>query len=400
VVDDNATNRRILEEMLRNWGMAPTVVEGGRGALAALERARESGFPFALVLLDAMMPEMDGFMLAERIRKEPESVGATLMMLSSANRREDAARCRELGVATYLTKPVRQSTLLDAIMTSVGSSERVEDRATSGVAGLAPGRGGRGLRLLLAEDNPVNQRLALGLLGKRGHQVVVVGNGREALAALDSREFDAVLMDVQMPEMDGFEATAAIRAREAATGAHTPIVAMTAHALKGDRERCMEAGMDAYISKPLRAEELFEVVERLVPDSAEGGAPPGGEASPSAGFDLATALGRVDGDFELLKELAGLFLGECPRRMAEIRRTIDERDGPGLQQAAHYLKGSVGNFGARRAFEAAGRLEHAGRAGEWERAEQDWTELEEAIGRLEPAFAELVRAEKPSEIGR
>jgi PAS domain S-box-containing protein len=399
VVDDNATNRKILEEMLTNWGMSPTVVEGGREALSALGRARESGSPFALVLLDAMMPEMDGFMLAERIRQEPDSVGATLMMLSSANRREDAARCRELGVATYLTKPVRQSTLLDAIMTTLGASGSDEDRATSDVAALDRGRAGQALRLLLAEDNPVNQRLAVSLLEKRGHQVTVVGNGREALAALDTRAFDAVLMDVQMPEMDGFEATAAIRAREAATGVHTPIVAMTAHALKGDRERCLEAGMDAYLSKPIRAEQLFAVLERLLPESIGGEARPDEEASPPIGFDLATALGRVDGDLELLRELAGLFLGECPQRMAEIRRAIDERDGPGLQQAAHYLKGSVGNFGARQAFEAAGRLVRDGRDRNWERAGQNRAALEEAIGRLEPAFAQLVRAEKPSGVG-
>ena len=156
------------------------------------------------------MPEMDGFTLAERIRTDPEPMGSTLMMLSSANRREDAARCRELGVSTYLTKPIRQSTLLDAIMTSLGASASVEDHAATAADRPAPAAGAR-LRLLLAEDNAVNQRLAVSLLEKRGHQVVVAGNGREALAALDGQPFDAVLMDVQMPEMDGFEATAAIR---------------------------------------------------------------------------------------------------------------------------------------------------------------------------------------------
>jgi PAS domain S-box-containing protein len=391
VVDDNATNRRILEEMLTNWGMHATVVEGGRQALAALERARGAGRPFALVLLDAMMPEMDGFTLAERIRKDPEAVGPTLMMLSSANRREDVARCRELGVDTYLTKPIRQSTLLDAIMTALGSSASIEDHAPAAGPPVAR-HGGRTLRLLLAEDNAVNQRLAVSLLEKRGHQVVVVGNGHEALAVLHDRPFDAVLMDVQMPEMDGFEATAAIRARESATGAHTPIVAMTAHALKGDRERCLAAGMDAYVSKPLRPQELFDVLGGLLPAVAEGGPSPAEPEAPPVAFDLTAALERVDGDLDLMKELAGLFLGECPQRMAEIRQAISCRDGPGLQRAAHYFKGSVGNFGAHRAYEAAGRLERDGRDLEWGRVEQDWTALEEAIGQLEPAFAELVRA--------
>jgi PAS domain S-box-containing protein len=392
VVDDNATNRRILEEMLNNWGMAPTVVEGGREALAALARARGSGSPFALVLLDAMMPEMDGFMLAERIRQEPESVGATLMMLSSANRREDASRCRELGVANYLTKPVRQSTLLDAIMTSVGTSRRMDDRAAPRPAARRPGKAARTLRLLLAEDNAVNQRLAVSLLEKRGHHVVVVSDGREALAALDEGTFDAVLMDVQMPEMDGLEATAAIRAREAEAGCHTPIVAMTAHALQGDRERCLAAGMDAYVSKPLRPQELFDVLESLLPAPADGGSAPAAPEPMPAAFDMAAALERVDGDVDLMRELAGLFLGECARRMADIRRAIDRRDGSALHQAAHYLKGSVGNLGARQAFEAAGRLERDGREGRWDRAEEDWAALEGAIGRLGPAFAELVGA--------
>ncbi len=394
VVDDNATNRRILHEMLTNWGMKPTEVEGGKEAISALEQARGSGSPFSLVLLDAMMPEMDGFTLAERIRQDSKLVKSTLMMLSSANRREDAARCRELGVDTYLTKPVRQSTLLDAIMTSLGPSVSVEDRAAPAPAEPAGGR--RKLRLLLAEDNLVNQRLAISLLKKRGHQVVVVGNGREAVEALDGPRFDAVLMDVQMPEMDGFEATAAIRALEAKTGSHTPIIAMTAHALKGDRERCLEAGMDAYVSKPLRPQDLFDVLESLTPKAAEAVETAAEAAVPTphpSAFDMAAALERVDGDIELMKELAGLFLDECPQRMAEIRQAITQSDAAKLANAAHTLKGSVGNFGAREAFEASRRLELIGHEQDWGRAEEAWTELEEAIGRLNPTLAGLGQAE-------
>ena len=391
IVDDNATNRRILEEMLANWGMRPTAVEGGRQALAALERARASGSPFALVLLDAMMPEMDGFMLVEQLRRGPDPLGATLMMLSSANRREDAARCRELGVASYLTKPVRQSTLLDAIMTALGKAPSDGDRDGQTTAAGEPPAGRRALRLLLADDNPVNRRLAIGLLEKRGHRVVVAGNGREALVALEEGPFDAVLMDVQMPEMDGFEATAAIRAREVGTGAHTPIIAMTAHALKGDRERCLEAGMDAYVSKPLRRQELFEVLEAVVAGSIQVESETGQRVAPAAGFDVSAALERMDGDADLLRDLAELFLGDCPRRMAEIRRAVREQDGPGLHAAAHYLKGSVGNLGVHQAFEAAERLERDGRELAWARAEMDWADLEEAIGRLEPALSDIVR---------
>jgi two-component system sensor histidine kinase/response regulator len=389
VVDDNATNRRILQEMLTNWGMKPTTVEGGREAIAALERARGAGSPFTLVLLDAMMPEMDGFTLAERIKRDSELVGSTLMMLSSANRREDAARCRTLGVASYLTKPIRQSTLLDAIMTTIGRSMRIEHLAAPAAVAAVPGGGQRKLRLLLAEDNAVNQRLAISLLKKRGHHVVVVGNGREALAAMDGPRFDAVLMDVQMPEMDGFEATAAIRAREAGTGVHTTIIAMTAHALKGDRDRCLAAGMDAYVSKPLQPQELFSVLEGLAPLSRDGGGPAPVSTPQPLAFDLAAALERVEGDVELMKELAGLFLEECPQRMAEIRQAVLRKDASKLQQVAHTLKGSVGNFGAREAFEATRRLELIGSEQDWGHVEEAWTALEEAIGRLNSAFAGL-----------
>jgi PAS domain S-box-containing protein len=387
VVDDNATNRRILEEMLTNWGMRPTVVEGGQEALATLEHARALGEPFALVLLDAMMPEMDGFALAERIGQDASLAAPTLMMLSSANRREDAARCQALAVSTYLTKPVKQSTLLDAIMTALGPSAKIDDGEHKAVPLPAPCGARRALQLLLAEDNVVNQRLAVSLLEKRGHQVVVVGNGREAIAALDAQPFDAVLLDVQMPEMDGFEATAAIRAHEAGTGAHTWIIAMTAHALKGDKERCLAAGMDAYLTKPLRPQELYEVVEGFTPVALSAAA----RAAGPVALDVNAALERVDGDLELLKELAGLFLRECPRRMAEIRQAISQRNVLKLQQEAHTLKGSVGNFGAREAFEAARRLETVGRGQDWSQAEEAWAALEQAIGRLEPALAGIGR---------
>jgi CheY-like chemotaxis protein/HPt (histidine-containing phosphotransfer) domain-containing protein len=217
---------------------------------------------------------------------------------------------------------------------------------------------------------------------------VVVGNGREALAALDRRRFDAVLMDVQMPEMDGFEATAAIRAREAATGSRIPIIAMTAHNMKGDRDRCLGAGMDAYVSKPLRPEQLFEVLEGMVP-AAEGAER---SADGAAAFDRASALDRAGGDEELLRELVGLFLDECPQRMAEIREALARRDAPKLQRAAHTLRGAVANFEAREAVEAARRLETVAGQDDWARAEQAWAALEEAIDRLEPAMAEVRRA--------
>ncbi len=389
VVDDNATNRLILREMLTNWGMRPTVVGAGREALSALEQAREAGSPFALVLLDAMMPEMDGFTLAARIQQQTDVSVATLMMLSSADRRSDAARCRELGVATYLTKPVRQSTLLDAIMTSLGPATSVAGQPPTAATPRASVAATRPLRLLLAEDNAVNQRLAVSLLEKRGHRVVVVGNGRDAVAALDGGRFDAVLLDMQMPEMDGFETAAVIRDRDAATGGHTPIVAMTAHAMKGDRERCLAAGMDEYVAKPIRPNELFEALERLpLPTRSAGLAPIGPGAEPAT-LDMAAVLERMDGDVDLLKELAGLFLSECPQRLSDVRQAITQRDASGLMQAAHTIKGAVGNFGARDAVEAARRLEIDASESDWGQAEVDWVALKTAVSRLEPILIEL-----------
>jgi PAS domain S-box-containing protein len=262
VVDDNRTNRRILEGMLRRWEMKSTPVESGEEALAQLSAAREAQEPFRLILTDMHMPGMDGFALIERIRQKPELATATIMMLTSAGHRGDAARCQELGVAAYLLKPIRQSELREAIARVLGASE--QDGAIPLVTrfSLQDARDPSAfLRILLAEDNAVNQRLAVRLLEKRGHHVVVAGNGREALEALGKASFDLVLMDVQMPEMDGMEATAAIREKEKDSGFHQPIIALTAHAMKGDREKCLGSGMDGYLTKPIRPPELDEILE-------------------------------------------------------------------------------------------------------------------------------------------
>ena len=262
IVDDNATNRRILNEMLTHWQMRPTTVDGGRAALGCLMHAVASGNPFPLVLIDAHMPEMDGFALAERIRHTPELSGVTIMMLSSADLAGEAARCRELGVTAYLTKPIRPSELLDTILTAWGTVPPAKDR--SAATPRPTGSSSQRFRVLVAEDNPVNQRLAVRLLEKEGHTVVVANDGREALAAWEPGAFDLVLMDVQMPYLDGFEVTAAIREQEKITGTHIPIIAMTAHAMKGDEERCLQAGMDGYVSKPIQREAMLEMIHRLV----------------------------------------------------------------------------------------------------------------------------------------
>jgi CheY-like chemotaxis protein len=260
VVDDNATNRRILEELLTGWRLRPVLADGGPPALAALKDALGAAEPFGLVLLDAHMPEVDGFTLARRIRSTPELTGTPLLMLTSAGHPEEIARCRELGIAVHLMKPVKPSELLDGIVRTLGGTAV---RAPACAAPAAPLDGRCRLRVLLAEDNPVNQKLAVRLLENQGHTVVVAENGAQALAALEGDPFDLVLMDLQMPEMDGFEATAFIRRKEQGTGRHLPIIAMTAHALKGDRERCLAAGMDDYVSKPIQPETLFEAIARV-----------------------------------------------------------------------------------------------------------------------------------------
>ena len=263
IVDDNYTNRRVLTGMLTRWGMRPTSTDSGQTGLEALQTAKSSGHPFPLVLLDGQMPGMDGFTVAELIRHDASLAGATVMMLTSAGHVGDAARCRELGISAYLVKPIRQGELLNAICAVL---QKTPQRSPVPLVTKYTLREERHrFRILLAEDNLVNQKLAARLLEKRGFEVTVVGDGRAALQALANGSFDAILMDVQMPEMDGLEATAAIRNMEETTGRHIPIIAMTAHALKGDQERCIEAGMDAYLSKPIRTVDLFRILDEQLP---------------------------------------------------------------------------------------------------------------------------------------
>ncbi len=264
IVDDNATNRRILTEMLRNWQMAPQSVSDGATAMAQLDRARSAGRPFKLVLSDVNMPEMDGFMLYESTRQHAGHDPVPFVLLTSAARPGDVARCREIGVAAHLIKPVKQSLLLNTIVSAVAGESAITERPEP----PAPVReqADRSLKILLAEDNPVNQKFAVRTIEKAGHTVVVTNNGREAVEAWKLGGHDVVLMDVQMPEMDGFEATGRIRELEKDQGRRTPIIAMTANAMKGDKERCLEAGMDGYISKPVKRQILFAEINRVLAD--------------------------------------------------------------------------------------------------------------------------------------
>ena len=272
IVDDNFTNRRVLTGLLNRWGMRPAAVEGGRSALQALEIAKSTGRMFAMILLDRQMPEIDGFQLAEVIRKEASLSGVAIMLLTSAGRVGDAARCRELGIAGYLVKPVRQSELLDSILKVLQKTPEKKPESLVTRHTLRETRNRK--NILLAEDNAVNQTLAVRLLEKRGYKVTVAGDGHAVLAAIEKDSFDLILMDIQMPGMDGFQATANIRDKEKTSGRHTPIIAMTAHSLKGDQERCMAAGMDGYVSKPIRTAELFAAIENQLAGKIAESAPP------------------------------------------------------------------------------------------------------------------------------
>ena len=387
VVDDNDTNCRILRELLSGWDLKPTIVSSGRQALAAMQKAHEEGEPFAMVLLDNMMPEMDGFTLVQKIQERPSLAGSELIMLSSGERRESAARCKALGVEAYLTKPIRRADLLKVILAAAHIAPAEPAGANASTKSNKPCR--RSLQVLLTEDNLVNQRLALRLLEKRGHSVVIANNGREAVDALHHDKFDVVLMDVQMPEMDGFEATRLIRARERDSGGHVPIVAMTAHAMKGDRERCLEIGMDSYIAKPLVPNELLEAIESLAgtAGSVASTQPP---AAPSVNsFDRDTALENVGGDMALLQEIIEVLKEECPGWLKAIHDGITKGKAKTVREAAHTLKGTVGTFGAARAAGLAQRLETMGRDKNLSGADAIARELEQAVNELIPDLEDL-----------
>lgn len=388
VVDDNATNRRILQDMLVNWHMQPTLMESGAAALEEMKRAAAAEDPYPLVLLDAMMPQMDGFMLASEIHAHAGIAGAIVMMLSSGELQQTTERCHELGIAVSLTKPVKQSELLDSIRTALRLTPQPDEAAATVETAVEPVPAGRKLRILVAEDNAVNQRLVLRMLEKQGHEVTIVANGRDAVTAGTKASFDVVLMDVQMPEMGGFEATALLRAHEQQTGKHVPIIAMTAHAMKGDRERCLEAGMDGYVAKPVQVKELLQAIDDFV--TTLGSAPTNGAAEEGESIvDEASLRERTDGDTVLMDELIALFREDGPRLLAEIRQGLEARDAERVGRTAHSLKGSLGCFATPPVVEACLRLETQGRQGDLDGAAEAYSQVAAAVARLLPALERL-----------
>jgi two-component system sensor histidine kinase/response regulator len=373
IVDDNAVNRKILLAQLSRWHMRPTAVDGGDAALDMLVSEARGADRFVLVLLDVNMPGQDGFEVARRIAAQPELQDVTMIMLSSSGQHRENARDRA-PVAASLTKPIKPAELHETMCRVLNGQPSAHPAAPGrGASTLRPGRP---LRVLLAEDNVVNQRVATGLLTKHGYEVVVASNGREALAALDQGPFDVVLMDVQMPEMGGFETTAVIRARERGTDAHLRIIAMTAHAMSGDRERCLEAGMDDYVSKPIDADRLFAALQQ---ETAAPAARPRRSASAAAPiFDRESLMSRLDNDEQLFADIVKAFVADCPARLAAIRAAIDRQDPAAIRSAAHALKGAAGTMSATSLFEASRALERMGAEGRLDAAEAAWRALSAA----------------------
>ena len=383
IVDDNATNRRILREMLNRRNAATRDVESGDKAMAELVAAMDDGNPYDLILTDMHMPSMDGIGLVENIRKTPGLRTTAIMMLTSATHQETVQRCRELGVACYLLKPVRQEELLAAIGMALGKGASAASAATSKER-AAPLAGG--LRILLAEDNAINQRVAVRTLEKMGHTVLVANNGMEALSLLQHNPVDLVLMDIQMPEMDGFTATRQIRKGEMEGQPHMPIVAMTAHNMKGDRERCLAAGMDGYLSKPIDGKELRDAILSATKGQIHEGRPAiGGKHSAefpgdhALGWDAAQTLERVGGDEELLFEVVEIFLSEAPNALVKLRRALSDGDAQAVERIAHGLKGETGYLGIRVLSQETRDLEEAARSGDLSRAEPLLAYLESEI---------------------
>ncbi len=407
VVDDHPTNRRILRDALTSWQMEPHEATGGAAALAMLMQAAAAGTPFRLVLLDVMMPDLDGFEVAEEIGRNPALEGTTVIMLSSMDVSRDVARLANAGVAGYLVKPVALSSLLDTVVAHLGGGPSAIAAANrySMLANAVKSR-----RVLLVDDNAINRRVAHGHLAARGHQVVEAVDGAGALEALSRGSFDVVLMDVQMPGVDGFAATARIRESERGGTKRQRVVAMTAHAMTGDRERCLAAGMDGYVAKPVSRQDLYAAVEAQAPDAPSvlpASRPPeasrAGCVAPAAAapaevrasmapavrdaqvFDPAALRSRFDGDEELMREVISMFCADARGMIEGLRASVATGDARGVEHGAHTLKGCLGELCAKEAQALARDLELVGREGRCD-------EMTARFGALEAAVDELLAA--------
>jgi two-component system sensor histidine kinase/response regulator len=378
VVDDIEVNLRIADSMLTKWGMEVSLASNATDAISALQNAGKAGTAFTIVILDAQMPDVDGFELAQRIRKLPESSGVLIMMLSSTDRASMVKRCSDLGIGTYLHKPIQEKQLRNAILGALGAATEVE--RTPETHAPAPAKM-RPLRVLLAEDNPHNQRVVDLMLKRDGHSMSIVKNGREAVETWARTPFDIVLMDVQMPEVDGYQATASIRAAELETGRHVPIIALTAFAREEDRNRCILAGMDHYLSKPVDADQLRAAIDHCLAQQEPAATEP--ERKDGKGvWDADLALALLDGDLPYLLDMAALFLAQAPELLKQIDEAIEVDNVGGILAPAHALKNGFGNFAATRAFELLGELEEICCEGKISDVRMVWEELDREANRF------------------
>jgi CheY-like chemotaxis protein len=376
VADRNPTTRRAIAELLTGLSFHPAPVEGA----GELERLCAAGEAPPLVLADAAGPDADGFTLAGWVRERPGLARALVLMLSSANLQWAMERCKALG-ATHVRKPVRRSDLAQALRQATGPEPLTPSKVARLAFPVDEAPAGPRLRVLVVEDNPFNQRVAVMKLERKGHTVKVAACGSDALAALDTEWFDVMLSDIQMPDMDGFELAAEVRKREAGAGRRLPVIAMTAHAMKGDRERCLAAGMDGYVAKPIQDAALWEEVNRLVPTDAAD------EAGPALNSE--EVLARMGGDRDAIRQLVEVFRQDCSPLMAEIEEAVRTGDARKLKGAAHTLKGMVAFFAADRATAAALALEQLGEAGDLSGAAAAVDVLVREVSDLEPALRSL-----------
>jgi two-component system sensor histidine kinase/response regulator len=405
VVDDNDTHRQILADILHSWRISTETAADCETALAKLVDLREQR-PIQLVLADAQMPGRDGFWLAEQLTGSNGGSPTTIMMLTASRRPDESERCRRLGIQSYLAKPIKPSELLDAMMAAVGPL--VDGASADSLMFESPGQT-RSLNVLLAEDSPVNQRVATVMLEKWGHRVTVAANGRQAIAQFTKGNFDLVIMDVQMPEMDGLEATRGIRQHEQTAGGHVPIVALTAHAMKGDRDRCLASGMDAYVTKPIRSKELARVIRDVLDpvnparenpasavsknalDGQKESVVAADEACAASAVDWQQALDALDGNRPLLIELIDIFREECPKLENEISSAIEGNDLQRLRRGAHTMKGSLLHLGATSAVGVAERMEAYARQQNFDSAAALWPDLQRELDRVRPQLLEFAK---------
>jgi signal transduction histidine kinase/DNA-binding response OmpR family regulator/HPt (histidine-containing phosphotransfer) domain-containing protein len=406
VVDDNKTNRRILQGMLTRWGAQTTCTEGAGQALSELDSACNADRPYQLVLTDMHMPDTDGFGMVQEIRRRPEILPVTVVMLTSAGHPGDVERCRQLGIPSYLYKPVRKWELLAAILRALGHPQTTS-LPLAAIPAARPAQS-KGLHILLAEDNRTNQTVATRMLQKMGHSLIVAGNGNEALSLLTTHRFDLVLMDIQMPEMDGLTTTMRIRESERETRLHLPIIAMTAHAMKGDRERCIEAGMDGYVSKPISSQELEEAIASALLMRGETKPVASSEADresatpPTAlsviAWDMGKTLEQLGGDEKLLHEVVEIFLDDVPKHMASLRRAIAEGNAEAVEGAAHTLKGELGYLGISEVSRKARELEEFGRKSDLRLAAGLYATLESELSEVLISMRRTVGAKPDMEM--